>query len=209
MGRPPKPIDPSESLSALVGWKIRSLREARGWTQPELGARISCTGDHVSKLELGTRAPDIRIAELLDAAFGTAPYFAEHQPVLAKERIPGPARNLADHEETAATIKVNVPTLIPGLLQTEAYARTLVLAGHYASGVEEIVAERLRRQTILDRKNPPRLLAIFDEMALRRMVGGAEVMRDQLGKVQEAMARSHITVQVVPVRTAAHAGLTI
>jgi transcriptional regulator with XRE-family HTH domain len=156
MGRSPKPIDPSESLSALVGWKIRSLRESRGWTQPELGSRISCTGDHVSKLELGTRAPDLRVAELLDATFGTAPYFKEHQPVLAKDRIPGPARNLADHEETAATIQVYVPMLIPGLLQTEEYARAVVLAGPNADGVDEIVAERMRRQSILDRKNPPR-----------------------------------------------------
>ncbi|MCW2919593.1 MAG: transcriptional regulator, family [Actinomycetia bacterium] len=207
MGRPPKPIDPTESLTSFYGWKIRTLRDERGWTQSELGKKLALSDDAVSKLELGKSAPDNRTGELLDETFGTGTYFTELAPLVRKERIPGPARSLAQSEATASTIRVYEPDLITGLFQTEAYIRAKVETGPYSDDVDEIVAQRLRRQEILERMNPPRLLLVTDEAALRRAIGGPEAFKAQLARLEEAMRRRNITIQVVPAATAAYAGL--
>jgi transcriptional regulator with XRE-family HTH domain len=208
MGRPPKPIDPTDSLTAFYGWKVRTLREERGWTQVDLGKKIALGDDAVSKLELGKSAPDDRTGELLDATFGTGTYFKDHAPLVRKERIPGPARSLAQSEEAASSIRIYEPDVVTGLLQIEPYIRAKVEASIFADEVEEIVAERLRRQEILERKSPPRLVLILDEVALRRVIGGPEVLKSQLDRLEEAMARTNVTIQVVPVATGAYAGLS-
>lgn len=168
MGRPPKPLNPAESLTHFYGWKIRTLREARDWTQVDLGKKIALCDDAVSKLELGKSAPDDRTGELLDETFGTGTYFTELAPFVRKERIPGPARSLAEREAAAGTIRIYEPDLITGLFQTEAYIRAKVETGPYSDDVEGIVTQRLHRQEILDRKDPARILLVTDEAALRR-----------------------------------------
>jgi transcriptional regulator with XRE-family HTH domain len=208
MGRPPKPIDPAESLTAFYGWKIRTLREERGWTQAELGKKIALSGDAVSNLELGKSAPDDRTGELLDETFGTGTYFRDHAPLVRKERIPAPARSLAQSDEAARTIRIYEPALITGLFQIEAYIRAKVETGPYADDVDEIVAQRLRRQEILKRASPPRVLVVTDEAALRRPIGGREVFKVQLQRLEEAMRHRNITIQAVPLETATNAGLT-
>jgi hypothetical protein len=162
----------------------------------------------VSKLELGKSAPDDRTGELLDETFGTGTYFTEHAPLVRKERIPGPARSLAQSEETASTIRIYEPILVTGLFQTEEYIRNIMAAAPRADDVDEIVAERKRRQEILQRKSPPRVLLIIDEAALRRAIGGPGVIKAQLDHLMEIMTRSNITIQVVPGTTAAYAGLS-
>jgi transcriptional regulator with XRE-family HTH domain len=208
MGRPPKPIDPTESLTAFYGWKIRASREERGWTQSELGRKIALSGDAVSNLELGKSAPDNRTGELLDETFGTGTYFSDHAPLVRKERIPAPARSLAQSEEAARTIRIYEPILITGLFQTEAYIRALTAAGLRADDADEIVAERKRRQEVLQRKNPPRVLLISDETAFRRAIGGPAVLKSQLDRLSEIATHSNIMIQVVPSTTAAYAGLS-
>lgn len=206
MGRPPNPIDPNGSFAEHYGWKIRSLREQRGWSLEELAAKLVCSAGHLSKLERALKAPDRQIARLLDKTFGTT-YFTEHWEVAARDRIPPAARSLAEHEAEAETIMEYEPTLIPGFFQIEAYVRTLARRGPSPDAEDEIVAERLRRQGILDRKHPPRILAIFDEAALRRLIGGADVMRDQLDHLLQIADRPNIGIQVVPAQTAAYPGL--
>jgi transcriptional regulator with XRE-family HTH domain len=207
MGRPPKPIDPTESLTAFYGWKIRASREECGWTQSELGRKIALSGDAVSNLELGKSAPDNRTGELLDETFGTGTYFSDHGPLVRKERIPAPARSLAQSEEAARTIRIYEPILITGLFQTEAYIRAKVETGPYAGDVEEIVTQRLQRQEILERKNSPRIFLVTDEAALRRSIGGPKTFGEQLARLEQMMRRPNVIVQVVPATTAAYAGL--
>lgn len=207
MGRPPKPIDPATSLTAFYGWKIRTLREQRGWTQAELGKKIALSGDAVSNLELGKSAPDDRTGELLDETFRTDTYFRDHAPLVRKDRIPAPARNLAQSEESARTIRIYEPCLVTGLFQTEAYTRAKVETGPYAGNVDEIVAQRLQRQQVLERKNPPRVLLVSDEAALRRSMGGPNVFREQLARLEQMALRPNVIIQVVPSATAAYAGL--
>lgn len=206
MGRPSNPLDPNGSFAEHYGWKIRTLREAKGWSLEQLAERLACSAGHLSKLEHAHKSPDEQIARLLDATFKTD-YFTEHWELAARDQIPAAARSFYEHEAEADRIRVYVPTLVPGLLQIEAYARTLALVSLSADRADEVVAERLRRQQILERKAPPKLLAIVEEGALRRPIGGPEVLREQLAHLDRSLCQPHITIQVVPGRTAAHAGL--
>ena len=99
--------------------------------------------------------------------------------------------------------------VIPGLLQTEDYARTLNREGPSeldADEIEERVKVRAERQRILDRDNPARLFAVIDEAALRRPVGGAEVMRAQLQHLIDMAAHPKVTIQVLPFAAGPHPG---
>ncbi|MFF5258354.1 Scr1 family TA system antitoxin-like transcriptional regulator [Actinomadura viridis] len=207
MGRPPNPLNPNNSFAEHYGWKIRTLRESRNWSLDDLAERIACSPSHLSKLERAQKSPDEKIARLLDAAFGSQ-YFAEHYEVAARDRLPATARSLGEYEAEATQIRAYMPTLVVGLLQTEAYTRAIVMSGPYRADVEEIVAERMRRQTILDGVGAPRLLVVVDEAALRRVVGGKDVMQEQLARIEVDMAKPNILVQVVPGDTAEYAALS-
>jgi hypothetical protein len=112
-------------------------------------------------------------------------------------------------EQEAKKLRWFGSLLVPGLLQTEEYARA-VFATRFGVTDEEIdeqVAARLKRREILDRDNPPALWVIVDESVLQRPVGGRYVMREQVGHLIEASRRPHISVQVTPSAVGAHRGL--
>ncbi|GAB3819836.1 helix-turn-helix domain-containing protein [Micromonospora zhanjiangensis] len=99
---------------------------------------------------------------------------------------------------------------IPGLLQTESYAREVISAGLPLASTEDIhtrVEARLQRQESLRKKEPIRLWAIIDEAVLYREVGGGEIMREQLEALVTSAAQPHVTLQVIPFTTGAHAGM--
>jgi hypothetical protein len=99
---------------------------------------------------------------------------------------------------------------VPGLLQTEAYARALLTdrIGSNGADIDERVAARLERQAILAREvDPAELWAVIDEPVLRRPVGGAKVMADQVSRLIEASHQPNVVIQVIPAATAVHDGL--
>jgi hypothetical protein len=113
-------------------------------------------------------------------------------------------------EREAVSLRWFEPLLIPGLLQTEEYARAVLAAAHPASPedeVEGLVSARMDRQAILDQAEPPLLWVILDEGVLTRPVGGPVVMRDQIERLVKAARRPRIVLQVVPGGVGAHAGL--
>ncbi len=206
MGRPPNPIDPNGSFAEHYGWKIRTLREERGWSLEELAEKLVCSPSHLSRLERALKSPDRQIARLLDTTFGTT-YFSEHWLLAARDRLSAPARSLAEHEAEARIVRAYMPTLVVGPLQTEDYARAIVKAGAYRADVDVIVAERMRRQAVLGRENGPRIHAVMDEMALRRRIGGPDVLRAQLDRLLEEMTRPNVTIQAVPADIGEYPGL--
>jgi hypothetical protein len=113
-------------------------------------------------------------------------------------------------EETAAVIRTYEAQWLPGLLQTEAYADAMIRLGTYSQRDDDVarrVQLRLQRQQVLTRSDPPKLWAIIDEAALRRPVGGREVMRDQLEALAAlVMKSSNVTIQVVPLAAGGHPG---
>ncbi|TDC72230.1 XRE family transcriptional regulator [Micromonospora sp. KC606] len=112
-------------------------------------------------------------------------------------------------EREAAELRWFESNVLPGLLQTEAYARAVLGASgrRTPDEVDQLVAARLARQAILRRENPPWFTAVVDEYALRRPVGGPEVMREQIRALIDWCRHPHVRVHVVPRATGAYAGL--
>ena len=110
-------------------------------------------------------------------------------------------------EEAAARIRTYEVQFVPGLLQTKEYARAVITAGAAGLGAEEIARRvdlRLERQRVLDRPDGPVFWAVIDEAALRRPIGGAEVMRAQLEHLAELMRQPNITIQIMPFSFGGH-----
>jgi hypothetical protein len=115
-------------------------------------------------------------------------------------------------EDRATVLRWWEPLVVPGLLQTEAYARAMIRAGRPGDSdaeVEQMVIARISRQAIWDRKDPPppMLFAVLGEAILRQRVGDAQIMRDQLGQLAEMAGNPRVTVQVLPFGAAAHPGM--
>jgi hypothetical protein len=128
-----------------------------------------------------------------------------------RDVLPNPYEVYIGLESGAASIRNFEPTVIPGLLQTEEYARKMFRNGPRELDQDEIerrVQVRLERQRIVAREDRPRLWAVIDEAVIRRIVGDPAVMRDQLRHLVESAEQGKTTLQVVPFRAGAHAGTT-
>jgi len=111
-------------------------------------------------------------------------------------------------EKVARGLWYWAPLLVPGMLQTEAYAQAILGADPEAGeNLEDLVRGRLEWQQVLARPKPPVVTVIVDELALHRGVGGPKVTHDQLVHLAEVSERSRIYVHVVPAQVGAHAGL--
>jgi transcriptional regulator with XRE-family HTH domain len=207
MGRRPRKLDPTASAAALFGAKVRKHREANGWTQEQLGEKVFCTGDLISKIELALRAPSQDMAADFDRLFGTGEYFQELWHLVNKETLPDWFRPYPDLEAEAGTVRTFGLALIHGLLQTEDYAREIFRTGQTPEKLDQRLAARMKRQEILARGTPPRLWVVLDEKALRADVGGPEVMKGQLAHLIDLAQRPNITIQIVPDGRGAYLGL--
>lgn len=195
-------LDP-DSPRVRFGAELRRLREAAELSQAAVAARLGCTQTQVSRLEKATRTPSRSDAERLDQLFGTAngvSFTKLHQRIIAQPGTPAWFRSWAEEiEPILLVLRSWDPLLIPGLLQTEAYARHIFSMEPRADPdeVEERVEARMQRRRILDRDKPPLVSILFDAGVLRRRVGGPEVMREQLDYILEAAAHPTVFIQVV------------
>ncbi|MFI6230506.1 Scr1 family TA system antitoxin-like transcriptional regulator [Micromonospora echinospora] len=130
-------------------------------------------------------------------------------PDTFRRKVPLWFRPWQEIEREAVSLRSYESMVLPGLLQTEAYARAVLAGGGLlARGeVERHLATRLARQGILARDDPPQFTAVIDEAVLRRPVGGRETMREQLSTLVTACAAPHVRVHVVPSTVGAYAGL--
>jgi transcriptional regulator with XRE-family HTH domain len=207
-------------LRILLGSQLRLLREAAGITREDAGYAIRASGSKISRIELGRVSFKERdIADLLEL-YGVAGAESATLVELAKEaNSPGWWHKYGDVlpdwfsvyvglEEAASLIRLYEVQFVPGLLQTADYARAVVRLGQPGATPAEIehrVSLRLGRQELLTKPGGPRLWAVVDEAALRRPLGGSEVMRAQLVRLIEATREPNITLQVVPFRSGGHA----
>jgi transcriptional regulator with XRE-family HTH domain len=200
----------------LVGAQLRRLREDRGITREDAGYVIRASGSKISRLELGRVSFKERdVADLLKHYGVDDATQVEALLTLARDaNKPGwwhdydDVQTYVGLEESASLIRTFEVQFIPGLLQTEDYARQVTMSGRpdlRPDEVERRVGLRMKRQNILDRANPPKVWAVIDEAALRRPIGGSKVMRAQLRHLLTLMDRPHVTVQVMPFRFGGHA----
>jgi transcriptional regulator with XRE-family HTH domain len=196
---------------SLFADEMKAAREQRGWSQADLADQIPYSLSTISMVEALHRVPTRDLASHLDKAFGTPGTFTRLEGRLRDLPFPASFRPFAAYETEATALYVFEHSLVPGLLQTPAYARA-VLATRPNTAEDEIdnlVEARLARQAILTRDDPPAplLWALIDEGVLYRPVAPAEVMYDQLIHLVAVSRRPNITVQVVPYSAGGHTGL--
>lgn len=206
----PKDLDPSSSPRALLGAELRHAREKAGLSQEELGQRLFVSGSFVGQLEAGTRRMQPEYARLLDEVLGTEDFFRRNCAASAKSKYPEHFAEAAEAEARASAISQYAPLLIPGLLQTPAYARAVCRAYQPTAPekeIEKLVTARIERARLLDDPTEPLLWAVVDEAALRRVTGGRVVMAEALRHIAELARRGRVIVQVLPFDAGAHGAM--
>jgi transcriptional regulator with XRE-family HTH domain len=199
-------------LRIVLGGRLRRLREARGISREAAGEAIRASHAKISRLELGRVGFKERdVADLLTLYGVTDPVRREEHLELARRaNAPGWWYQYGDvlpswfetHiglEEAAALIWTYEVQFVPGLLQTEDYARAVARLGYPRTlprEVERRVDMRMRRQKLLTAPQAPRLWAVMDEAVLRRPVGPPDVMRGQIHHLLAVARMPNVTLQV-------------
>ncbi|MER7202506.1 MULTISPECIES: helix-turn-helix domain-containing protein [unclassified Streptomyces] len=204
-----------------LGQELRRLRELKGMTAEEVAERLLVSQSKISRLENGRRSISQRDVRDLCGVYEVEDHrIVDSLMQMAKDsRQQGWWHSFGDIpysvyiglETDAASLRVYDPQVVPGLLQTRAYAETLItgaLPETTPTDIDKRVQVRVRRQErIVAPDNPLRLWTVLDESALRRVVGSRTVMREQLEHLVEQSQLPHVTVQVIPFDMGAHPGL--
>jgi transcriptional regulator with XRE-family HTH domain len=205
-----KDLDPSSSPRALLGAELRHAREKAGFSQEELGQRLFVSGSFIGQLENGTRRMLPEYARMLDEQLGTADFFQRNCRAAAKSKYPEHFAEAAEAEAQATEIRQYAPLLIPGLLQTPAYARAVFRAYRPTApdeAIEELVKARMERAHILQGPTSPLLWTVVDEATLRRVTGGRKVMAEALSHIANLARQHRVIMQVLPFDAGAHASM--
>lgn len=201
--------DPYSSPLAFFTAKLKRLREQAGMTLDDVAKRTNFALSTVSAYETGRRIASPAFAKLADELFSTGDELAELQKLVENISLLPWFRNRVEVERKAAEIREYESYQVPGLLQTEDYARAVMSVGRPKQSPEEIeraVALRMTRQEILDLRDDlpadqlqtPRYWAVIDESALQRTVGSPEIMRVQCEHLVEIALRPYIAIQIIP-----------
>jgi transcriptional regulator with XRE-family HTH domain len=198
----PVMTDPSANPLAFFAAELKRLRSIAGMTQEQLAEATTYSPSLVAAIETCRRIPSDDFAERADKALGTDGILARLQALVESTAVLPWFKDLVEVERRATEIRIYETYVIPGLLQTEDYARCSIGATRPVITAEEIdraVALRMTRQETLYREDdPPRLWVILDESVLYRVNGGHQVMREQLQHLTKASEQPNIVVQVIP-----------
>jgi transcriptional regulator with XRE-family HTH domain len=222
-----EPAEPSrfESVSGptvlrmLLGSQLRELREAAGISPDQAGYEIRGSRSKISRLEHGRVGFKERDVSDLLALYGVPDgERRDHMMLLAKQAnnqgwwakyddvLPDWFETYVGLEQATSLIRTYELQFVPGLFQTEDYARAVTILGHRSASADEIerrVSLRLKRQQLLGAPNP-RVWAVIDESALRRPLGGRGVMRAQLRHLLEVADLPQVTLQLMPFERGGH-----
>jgi hypothetical protein len=208
-------------LRMLLGGQLRRLREAAGITPDRAGYEIRASRSKISRVEHGRVSFKERdVADLL-ALYGVTDEDEQRRMLnLAQQAnsqgwwsryddvLPDWFETYIGLEQATSLIRTYELQFVPGLFQTEEYARAVTVLGHRSASAAEIerrVSLRMQRQQILTRPDGmPRVWAVIDESALRRPLGGRSVMRTQLSRLLELTELPHVTLQVMPFDNGGH-----
>lgn len=211
----PRGNDHDGTPQGVFGAELRYYRERAGLSQTELAALVNVSHDVISKIETGDRPPAKDFPERLDAVpqldtnGALARLWENLRKGLRHRAMPGWFRPWANIEAEATILRWYEPMLVPGLLQTEEYARAILAAGPGSrpDDLDDQVAARMGRQAILDRADAPQLWSVLDEGVLHRCVSSAKVMLGQLEHLADMAERPWTSIQVIPASAGEHAGL--
>ncbi|GAA1185385.1 helix-turn-helix domain-containing protein [Pseudonocardia alaniniphila] len=220
---PPDPIQQGGPtvLRIVLGTHLRRLREANGITREAAGDAIRASHAKISRLELGRVGFKERdIVDLLSLYGVTEAGEREEYLSLARRAnsrgwwhqdsalLPSWFETYLGLEQAASVIRTYQVQFVPGLLQSEEYARSVILVGHQDESADDIdrrVRLRMNRQKMLTEPGAPQLWAVIDEAALSRPFGTRRVMHDQIEHLLEMTSLPNVTVQVLPFEFGIHA----
>jgi transcriptional regulator with XRE-family HTH domain len=202
--------------------ELRNARGLSGLTQKEVASTLGWSPSKLIRIEngsVGVTIPDlkalleeygvrdrVRIDELVEMTRrAREPGWSPYSDVLSKGFL-----TYLGYESSAARIFQFEPSLVPGLLQTEEYARAVFqdVTGAPPDRHDRLWTVRQRRQELHERDEPPRMSFVLDEAVIRRWLGGAAVMSRQLRRLRADAALSHVALQIIPFSTGGHSGLT-
>jgi transcriptional regulator with XRE-family HTH domain len=204
-----------------LGSQLRRLREAANVSRDDAGFLIRGSSSKISRMELGRVSFKERdVADLLKL-YGVHDE-QEHQRLLSLSReanapgwwnqysdlLPSWYENHLGLEDAATLIRTYEVQFVPGLLQTEAYARAVIMLGHGHADVSELerrVALRMTRKQLLDRPDGPRFWAVLDEAVLHRPMGDPAIQREQMAALLARCDHPNIRLQVIPFARGGHA----
>ncbi|MFF4027866.1 MULTISPECIES: helix-turn-helix domain-containing protein [Nocardia] len=206
------------ALRIAVGGQLRKLREAAGITREAAGEHIRGSHAKISRLELGRTGFKERDVRDLLTLYGVDNVEEREMflDLVSRANQPGWWHSYNDLlpqwfetylglEHASKSIRTFEGQLVPGLLQTEEYTRSVVALGHENAEAARRVELRKKRQEILDRPGAPTLWAVLDEAVLHRPIGGEQVLRAQLDHLVEVSMKPNVTIQVLPYAAGGHA----
>jgi transcriptional regulator with XRE-family HTH domain len=193
--------------SAYGDW-LRQQRETAGLTQQELAEAAIMSRTHIAHIEAGRRVPSQEDARRLDGVLGTRGALTSFRPGSERRPVAAHFEAAMALEQQASVIREFALSLVPGFLQTEAYADAVLRDGSYPPLCKEerakAVATRLDRARILGGSGTPVVWLLLDETALRRPIGGPKVMADQIAYLVRLVEDERIRVHVVPLGAGCH-----
>lgn len=196
--------DPTASPLKHFGSEVRLERDRAGMSREDLGLAARCGYSLVAKIESGARVPPMAFAETCDRVF---PYsqgrFVRMWPMVLRYAFPPWFRQYVELEWTATAVRMYQPQLVPGLVQTPAYARAVLRAGR-PDNLEDLVTARMERQRILTREKPARLWLVINESVLRTTVGDRSVMKEQLIRLRDLAETPAHRVQIIDEKEREH-----
>ncbi|MCZ4507086.1 helix-turn-helix transcriptional regulator [Streptomyces sp. ActVer] len=208
-------------LRMILGKRLQELRQAAGVSLEDAAKALHVKPLTIRRLEKAEVALKTLYVEKLLQTYGAAQQEVDEFVTLAeranepgwwhayRDVVPDWFSAYVSLETGAKTLRTYEPHYVTGLLQTYNYARAVLRGGFPNESDEDLgrrVDLRLRRQGLLERPDAPTLWVVMEETVLHRMVGGAEVMREQIERLLEVSELDHVSVDVVPFTAGAHVG---
>ncbi|MDI3405355.1 helix-turn-helix domain-containing protein [Streptomyces cavernicola] len=192
------------------GQQLRLLRTRKGLSRAELGALLGYGEDQIASVELGRRIPKPELIDAADDALDADGMLKVMKEEVAKARYPAFFRDAAKLEREAVELHVYANQAVPGLLQTEEYARAVFEMWRPLLSEETVsqrVAARLARQQLFSRQPHPTISFVIEESSLRRPLGNRAISRGQLEQILLYGHQRNVEIQVMPTERSEHAGL--
>ncbi|MFE7751629.1 helix-turn-helix domain-containing protein [Streptomyces sp. NPDC057428] len=207
----PRPEDePGSGVVTAFGRQLKLLRVRAGLERPEFGKLTGYAGQSIASFEQGRRIPSPRFIDRADEVLAAGGVLKALKEEVGRAQYPAFFRNMARLEAEAVALHVYAAQAVPGLMQTDEYARAVFTMRRPLldeGTIEQRVAARLARQEIFSRRPMPTLSFVIEESVLRRPIGGWAVLRGQLEQIMLHTHRRNVEVQIMPNERKEHCGL--
>ncbi|MFD8193828.1 helix-turn-helix domain-containing protein [Streptomyces wuyuanensis] len=202
--------EPGTGVVTVFGRQLKLLRTRAGLERAEFGKRLGYSADTVASIEQGRRIPQPRFIDKADEVLGAGGLLTALKEEVGRAQYPAFFRDMARLEASAVGLCVYATHAVPGLLQTEDYARAVFQMQRPLledDVIEQRLAARLMRQDIFTRRPAPLLSFIIEEVVLRKPIGGHGTLRGQLEQILLVGQNRNVETQVMPTDREDHAGL--